>query len=126
MKEYGNFIAYHGSSMENWYSISRNSLQNYSETVNMTNGAAFGKGIYFWFVSIFGIHQNSEDLRVSRDFSKAGPTWNKSKILGTNLSCVCVCEIVKHESVKILQDDKKVKNSYIIVPNSGMLNFHIW
>ena len=43
--KYGVMNAFHGSSIENWYSILHNSLQNYSNTKKMQNGAAFGDGM---------------------------------------------------------------------------------
>jgi hypothetical protein len=44
-KTFGAMNAFHGSSIENWYSILYNSLQNYSHTKKMQNGAAFGDGM---------------------------------------------------------------------------------
>jgi hypothetical protein len=38
---------FHGSAIENWYSILRNGLKNYSGTSSMAHGAAYGNGIYF-------------------------------------------------------------------------------
>jgi len=37
---------WHGSSLENWYSIFRNGLRNLSNSGMMTAGAAHGAGIY--------------------------------------------------------------------------------
>lgn len=37
---------FHGSKIENWYSIITNGLKNYSKTKLMLNGAAHGEGIY--------------------------------------------------------------------------------
>jgi len=45
-KKHGSFFCFHGSSMENWYSILRNGLRNLSNTSLMTAGAAYGQGIY--------------------------------------------------------------------------------
>jgi Poly(ADP-ribose) polymerase catalytic domain len=42
----GSMFCFHGSSMENWYSILRNGLRNLSNTALMTAGAAYGAGIY--------------------------------------------------------------------------------
>ena len=39
-------LYFHGSASKNFHSIIRNSLKNYSGTVNQVNGAAFGPGIY--------------------------------------------------------------------------------
>lgn len=37
---------FHGSGINNWYSIVRNGLRNLSNTGMMTAGAAYGAGIY--------------------------------------------------------------------------------
>lgn len=113
VKTHGTLTGFHGSSMENWYSILHNSLQNYSNTKKMKNGNVFGDGVYF-----------CEDLRVANDFLVPGNAWKKSEILGSTLGCVCLSEIVKHPSVIVSKENiglskSSVKNSYIIVPNSS-------
>jgi hypothetical protein len=45
-KHFGSIFCFHGSSLENWYSILRNGLRNLSNTHLMTAGAAYGQGIY--------------------------------------------------------------------------------
>jgi len=40
------YFLVHGSKLENWYSIMRNGLKNYSGTAQMVNGQAYGPGIY--------------------------------------------------------------------------------
>jgi hypothetical protein len=45
-KKHGSIFCWHGSAMENWYSILRNGLRNLSNTSLMTAGAAYGQGIY--------------------------------------------------------------------------------
>lgn len=45
-KEYGSVFQWHGSALENYYSILRNGLMNLSNTHLMTAGAAYGQGIY--------------------------------------------------------------------------------
>lgn len=42
----GSIFCFHGSALENWYSILRNGLRNLSNTSLMTAGAAYGQGIY--------------------------------------------------------------------------------
>jgi ubiquitin-conjugating enzyme E2 Q len=44
--KHGSLFCFHGSSMENWYSILRNGLRNLSNSGLMTAGAAYGAGIY--------------------------------------------------------------------------------
>ena len=44
--KYGSVFTFHGSSIENWYSILRNGPRNLSNTKMMTAGAAYGAGVY--------------------------------------------------------------------------------
>jgi len=42
--------------------------------------------------------------------------------LGKSIACVCVADIVNHPTVKIITDHHTTKNnSYIIVPNSELI-----
>ena len=45
-KSKGTIFTFHGSSIENWYSILRNGPRNLSNTKMMTAGAAYGAGVY--------------------------------------------------------------------------------
>ncbi|GFO14688.1 poly [ADP-ribose] polymerase [Plakobranchus ocellatus] len=78
-----NFYAYHGSRMDNFYSILHNGLNGHLNKV-----AAFGEGTYL-----------SSELSVSLLYSQAGETWSKS-CLGAKLACVAVCEMIDEPSVK--------------------------
>lgn len=101
-------IGYHGSGIENIYSILTNSLQNYSNTEQMKHGSAFGEGIYA-----------CEDLRVARDFSSGGIIgWDKSTLLGTELSCVVQCRIRASDNEEVVCKIGKEKNKYIVIKNS--------
>ena len=45
-EKHGSHFVWHGSGVENWYSIIRNGLRVLSNTKLMTAGAAYGKGVY--------------------------------------------------------------------------------
>lgn len=45
-RQYGSSYAFHGSKFMNWHSILRTSLQNFSNTQYMLNGATYGSGVY--------------------------------------------------------------------------------
>eukprot|EP00795_Rhopilema_esculentum_P005965 gene5965-11318_t len=81
-------FGYHGSRLDNFYSILHNGLQ-----VHMTKNALFGEGVYL-----------SEDVAVTLPYSKTGDIWKHSSF-GHQMSCIAVCEIVDHPLVKC-----KVKN----------------
>lgn len=70
---------YHGTRLENFYSILHHGLKNSLNKVSL-----FGEGIYL-----------SSDYRVSLNYSPSSKNWEDS-LLGDRLSCVAVCEIVDH------------------------------
>ena len=45
-EKHGSVWTFHGSNIENWYSILRNGPRNLSNTKMMTAGAAHGPGVY--------------------------------------------------------------------------------
>ncbi|KAF0985128.1 hypothetical protein FDP41_000167 [Naegleria fowleri] len=103
------YTGFHGSSIENFYSIVTNSLQNMSGTSHMKTGNAFGNGVYL-----------CEDLRVARDFSKGAViSWENSK-LGSHLSAVVQCKVIgkKEYAMKTSSNDE---NRYLIAQNSSDL-----
>jgi len=96
---------YHGSSLENWYSILYNSLKNYSNTKRMSNGNILGNGIYF-----------ANDVRVAKEFgaSMSNFIWNKGKMFkGMKVSCVCQAEVIKSSNTSIIHNAE-----YIVAENS--------
>ncbi|XP_074650599.1 protein mono-ADP-ribosyltransferase PARP16-like [Tubulanus polymorphus] len=80
---------YHGSRVENFYSILHHGLQ-----CHMTKNALFGEGIYL-----------SSELTVTMPYCPTGHGWEHS-VLGDKLSCVAVCETIDHPSVKCQSADK--------------------
>lgn len=102
------YTGFHGSSIENFFSIITNSLQNYSDTELMRTGNAFGNGIYL-----------CEDVRVARDFSKGAVIDWKNTTLGSYLSAVVQCKVVgkPHYALKGQQESNE-KNRYLIVNRS--------
>ncbi|XP_022106191.1 mono [ADP-ribose] polymerase PARP16-like [Acanthaster planci] len=81
--------AYHGSRLDNFYSILHNGLH-----AHMNKNSLFGEGTYL-----------SSDLSVSMPYSPIGTAWEGSS-LGTTLSCVAVCELIDHPDVKCQTRDR--------------------
>lgn len=77
------FYAYHGSRLENFYSILQNGIHK-----RMNKNSLFGEGTYL-----------SSELSVCMHYSPSGPGWPKS-ILGDRLSCTAVCQLIDHPDVK--------------------------
>ncbi|XP_057304627.1 protein mono-ADP-ribosyltransferase PARP16-like isoform X5 [Hydractinia symbiolongicarpus] len=90
-RHYGVKYGYHGSRMDNFYSITSNGLQ-----VHMMKNGLFGDGVYL-----------CEDLAVTMPYVSGGTLWKHSK-LGQQASCVAVCEILDHPGVKY--QEKSAKN----------------
>ncbi|XP_071964908.1 protein mono-ADP-ribosyltransferase PARP16-like [Antedon mediterranea] len=82
--------AYHGSRLENFYSILHNGLHSH-----MNKTSLFGEGTYL-----------SSDLSISLPYSPTCKGWHSSN-LGESLSCVAVCEMIDHPDVKCQVKDSK-------------------
>lgn len=112
------FYAYHGSRLDNFYSILHNGL-----LAHMNKNSLFGTGTYL-----------SSELDVSATFSPVGYGWQHSSI-GSELSCVAMCEVVDHPDVKCQDrarnrpsrayaDDTlagKVPEKYYLVQNNSVV-----
>ncbi|CAL1527714.1 unnamed protein product [Lymnaea stagnalis] len=77
------FYAYHGSRLDNFFSILHNGLNTHLNKVSV-----FGEGTYL-----------SSELSVSLIYSPTGEGWRNS-CLGVKLSCVAVCQMIDDPSVK--------------------------
>lgn len=75
--------AYHGSRLDNFYSILHNGLASH-----MNKTSVFGEGTYL-----------SSELSVSMIYSPDGAGWDHSE-LGNRVSCVAVCEMIDDPAVK--------------------------
>ncbi|XP_076170661.1 protein mono-ADP-ribosyltransferase PARP16-like [Ptiloglossa arizonensis] len=110
------FYAYHGSRLENFHSIIHYGLQQ-----SMCKKSLFGKGIYL-----------SSELSLSLLYSPVGYGWGGS-ILGSEMSCIALCELINHVGVKTGNKDNNarnvaadsidgsVPNKYYLVTNSDMI-----
>ncbi|XP_066584980.1 protein mono-ADP-ribosyltransferase PARP16 isoform X2 [Prorops nasuta] len=108
------FYAYHGSRLENFHSILRNGLQQ-----NMCKKSVFGEGIYL-----------SSELGICLPYSPVGYGWGGS-VLGSQLSCIALCELIDHPNVKqgnsfgklpnTSSDNSKVPDKYYLIINSDLV-----
>ncbi|XP_019855808.1 PREDICTED: mono [ADP-ribose] polymerase PARP16-like [Amphimedon queenslandica] len=109
--EYGTFLAYHGSRMENFHSIAHNGLLSHMNKVGI-----FGEGTYL-----------STDLSVCMNFSPSATSWTKSS-LPPLCSMMAVCEVVSHPDIRSRVQhggepsiNQKVPERYFVVTNDEML-----
>ncbi|XP_062516957.1 protein mono-ADP-ribosyltransferase PARP16-like [Corticium candelabrum] len=89
---FGTFYAYHGSRLENFHSILHHGLISH-----LNKNSVFGAGTYL-----------SSDLNVCMLYSPASRGWQHSR-LGTNISCIAVCEVINHPDVKKSSTEGKPK-----------------
>lgn len=83
----------------------------------MFQNSLFGKGIYL-----------SSELGVSLPYSPIGYGWGGS-VLGSELSCVALCEFINHPTIKKHNSAIKIQNTlsesvpdkYYLVTNSDLV-----
>ncbi|GLG99731.1 Poly [ADP-ribose] polymerase [Gryllus bimaculatus] len=100
-------FAFHGSRLENFHSILHHGLQQH-----LTKNALFGRGIYL-----------SSELSVSLPYSPMGYGWGRS-LLGDQMSCVALCEMIDHPDVKCQSEGNNVNVE--VVHASGALLDDTW
>ncbi|XP_018325982.1 mono [ADP-ribose] polymerase PARP16 [Agrilus planipennis] len=130
-KNHNVIMAFHGSQLENFYSIIRFGLQHH-----FGNGKIqlFGQGTYL-----------STELSVSMIFAPFSRNWPKS-VLGAKLSIIAVCEVldIKHKVKKkassnyrgiggeipdkyvVVTDNEVMKIKYLLVYSKREANFRSW
>jgi hypothetical protein len=107
---------FHGSSLENWHSILRLGLKNFSNTKYMSHGAAHGPGVYL-----------SQSLSVSSQYvggAAQNKIWTKSQILEPNGgdSCQAICEAMEDtrergapRDIFVIADERSIAIRYLLI-----------
>lgn len=114
-KGHNTLFAFHGSRLDNFHSILHYGLQQH-----LNKNSLFGRGIYL-----------SSELSVSLPYSSMGYSWGRS-VVGSDLSCVALCEVVDHPDVKCQDSGKarslakdsiggEVPQKYYVVMNSDLV-----
>ncbi|KAJ6253702.1 poly adp-ribose polymerase family [Anaeramoeba flamelloides] len=101
-KHVKSLFGFHGSSSENWYSIMRIGLKNYSYTKWMVNGAWSGSGVYV-----------ARYPSTSMGYIRSKPTWYNSMSQDPNLSILSMVEVIDDYSFE-LDDVLVVQNENLI------------
>jgi hypothetical protein len=121
--KYGSFFAFHGSAIENWYSILRNGIRNLSNTHMMTAGAAYGIGVYA-----------AEDMATSLGYSKhdTNVDWQHSILCNPPMKCMAIIEIINQQNyikspnhVYVVSNDRDLIIRYLIVFPANIQNASI-
>lgn len=99
-------IAYHGSSVMNWYSIVYNGLF-VAKGAQIVNGAAYGTGIYL-----------SDSCSFSMSYSMRGGT-GCNMVMGVFQVDECIDKFKKAGNIYVVPDEKKVCLRYLIYMKAG-------
>eukprot|EP00941_MAST-03F_sp_MAST-3F-sp1_P006435 g6435.t1 len=115
-KKYGSITAFHGTRIENCWSILAYGLKNCSGTSFQSTGAAFGDGIYL-----------AGDINVAMTYASGKcKVWGRSKVCSTSSSsspswiwssiqCVFVCEVINIPSYDIDERKSLEEERYFVV-----------
>ncbi|CAI2379218.1 unnamed protein product [Moneuplotes crassus] len=120
--ELGSLWSFHGSQIENWYSILRNGPRNLSATKMMNNGKTHGEGIYSTKEIDLALVYSNKPKKDSYCVSTIPQSWKhstcKEKVI------IGVFEIISEKNITI----KTVSNrDYIICPNDECIKLrYIW
>lgn len=125
-QKHGSIFTFHGSSIENWYSILRNGPRNLSNTKMMTAGAAYGQGVYSAtaFATASGYCGYRGGYNNTGTMGQ-GATWKHSIVKGK--SVIGILEIVKKKEynksgdygIVVCPDDHCIMLRYIWVFSHG-------
>lgn len=100
------YNGYHGSPIENWHSIIRTSLKNYSgQRGKQLNGAVYGNGVYL-----------ATDSSTSMGYANRGGagSWKNSKY--KDITCLVYCKIIDDKS-----DGFTKGGPYYVIPNDNLI-----
>lgn len=118
--KHGSFFAFHGSPIENWYSILRNGIRSLSNTHLMTTGAARGAGVY-----------TGDNINMSLNYCKlgslSGGVWPSSKF--KSAGCIAIVEIIdnqpeykSHTDMYVVKNDRDLILRYLLIIQSQHAN----
>lgn len=122
-KAHGSFFAFHGSAIENWYSILRNGIRNLSNTHMMTAGAAYGAGVY-----------SAENISTSFGycrFANKPCDWPYSLLSNPTRACMAIIEVIdlaknkKGNGIYVIGNDKELIIRYILIFTSEAMNLNV-
>ncbi|KAF5284750.1 hypothetical protein FQA39_LY04475 [Lamprigera yunnana] len=113
------FFAYHGSPLDNFYSIFKVGLQHH---LSVEKDLMYGRGIYL-----------ATDITISMPYSPFSRSWGNS-IMGDKLSVIALCEVIDHLDKVIYKDSNhperanqkgfvadNIAEKYILVRDSDMI-----
>jgi len=110
-----NYFLFHGSGISSWYPIVKNGLKVMSGTEMMTNGAAYGNGIYF-----------SDSFQMSYNYSLKTKNNNIDNIDNSYNSVVGVFEVSEEPSkykkstgIFVIDNDKIILLRTLVLIKSG-------
>lgn len=109
-KQYGSFMAFHGSGFFNWHAILRTGLRNMSGTDLMSTGAIYGAGIYL-----------APESGTSMGYAQSYQGWNKSSQgkAGEEIRCMALCEVInagyKASPYYVIPKEEDIVTRYLFI-----------
>jgi poly [ADP-ribose] polymerase 6/8 len=124
---YGSKFAFHGSRVENWYSIVRNGLKNASGTKLQLNGAAHGQGIYLANHASTSFGYSLGMCNYNNQYSSASDNNNTDEygIQDGKWICMALCEVAMSDTIKksgaiwVVPDENCVVTRFFFVYKDG-------
>jgi ubiquitin-conjugating enzyme E2 Q len=114
------FRMFHGSKMENWYSIIYSGLKNLSNTKNMIHGCAYGSGVYFSDSISFASGYSDSFLAVAEiigdetDFKRTGNIY-----VVKDDSLILIKYLVLFKNIKLKEIEQKMIMSKLLYDHSS-------
>lgn len=109
------FRMFHGSKMENWYSIIYSGLKNLSNTKNMINGCAHGSGVYFSNSIDFALGYSDKFLAVAEIIGNETDFKKTSHIYVVNDdSLILIKYLVLFKHNKLDKIERKIVTSKLL------------
>ena len=132
-RKYGYTYAFHGSPIENWYSIIYNGLKNYSNTKLQLHGAAYGEGVYMSpnLLTAYGYTNSiysTNSLKViaiveviDNDIKKNGDIWVVKNENNISIRMLLLFDSSKYKNIKLNLTNKDLTDEI----NALMIYYNI-
>lgn len=103
------YFLFHGTPLSSWFPIIKNGLKIMSNTEFMTNGSAYGNGIYL-----------SDEFSMSLGYSTMNNNGNNKKIVGVFEIANKIDQYKKTQSIYVVSNEKVLLLRYLIVVKNNL------
>jgi hypothetical protein len=106
---------FHGSILENWYSIMRNGIKIASNTALMTNGAVYGKGIYLSDSLEYSLNYSGQNYSENNDFQTINKSMNHGSYIVSVYEVLNIDKYKKTDNIFVVDDVNALKLRFLII-----------